>query len=117
MRTRSFWKYVKKLDRREARRYLEMFYILLLRPLIAKARPDPIQPPVYLESDLVVRCCMSVILCDSASASGWLAVRIYGGGQSIGACACRCPPCPQRGQLAWHAMGNVRHLSAWLLLL
>ena len=35
---RSFWKYVKKLDRREARRYLEMFYILRLRPLIAQAR-------------------------------------------------------------------------------
>jgi len=34
----SFWKYVKKLDRREARRYLEMFYILRLRPLIAQAR-------------------------------------------------------------------------------
>ena len=43
---RSFWKYVKKLDRREARRYLEMFYILLLRPLIAKARPNPTQPLV-----------------------------------------------------------------------
>ena len=29
---------MKKLDRREARRYLEMFYILRLRPLIAQAR-------------------------------------------------------------------------------
>ena len=43
---RSFWKYVKKLDRREARRYLEMFYILRLRPLIAQARTcAPSTPP------------------------------------------------------------------------
>ena len=32
----SFWKYVSKLERRESRRYLEMFYALKLRPLIAK---------------------------------------------------------------------------------
>ncbi|KAK9843685.1 hypothetical protein WJX81_002259 [Elliptochloris bilobata] len=37
-RVYSFWKYVKKLDRREARRYLEMFYILRLRPLIAQMK-------------------------------------------------------------------------------
>ncbi len=32
----SFWKYVSNLERRESRRYLEMFYNLRLRPLIAK---------------------------------------------------------------------------------
>ena len=32
----SFWKYVSKLERRESRRYLEMFYALKLRPLVAK---------------------------------------------------------------------------------
>lgn len=30
----GFWKYVSKLDRRETRRYLEMFYILKLRELV-----------------------------------------------------------------------------------
>ncbi|KAI3514679.1 hypothetical protein L1887_13288 [Cichorium endivia] len=30
----SFWKYVSKLDRRETRRYLEMFYILKFRDLV-----------------------------------------------------------------------------------
>ena len=33
---RSFWKFVSKLDRRETRRYLQMFYTLMMRPLIAK---------------------------------------------------------------------------------
>lgn len=32
----TFWKYISNLDRNETRRYLEMFYILMLRPLIAK---------------------------------------------------------------------------------
>ena len=32
----SFWKFVSKLDRRETRRYLQMFYTLMMRPLIAK---------------------------------------------------------------------------------
>ncbi|EIE18920.1 sucrose synthase [Coccomyxa subellipsoidea C-169] len=32
----SFWKYVSDLERRETRRYLQMFYILMMRPLIAK---------------------------------------------------------------------------------
>jgi sucrose synthase len=31
----SFWKYVSKLERRETRRYLEMFYILKYRDLVA----------------------------------------------------------------------------------
>jgi sucrose synthase len=31
----SFWKYVSKLERRETRRYLEMFYILKYRQLVA----------------------------------------------------------------------------------
>jgi len=31
----SFWKYVSKLDRRETRRYLEMFYILKYRDLVS----------------------------------------------------------------------------------
>ena len=35
---RSFWKYVSNLERRESRRYLEMFYNLRLRPLVAKVR-------------------------------------------------------------------------------
>lgn len=30
----GFWKYVSKIDRRETRRYLEMFYILKLRELV-----------------------------------------------------------------------------------
>jgi hypothetical protein len=30
----SFWKYVSKLERRETRRYLEMFYILKFRDLV-----------------------------------------------------------------------------------
>ena len=34
----SFWKYVSKLERRESRRYLEMFYSLKMRPLIAKVQ-------------------------------------------------------------------------------
>ena len=32
----SFWKFVSNLDRRETRRYLQMFYTLMMRPLIAK---------------------------------------------------------------------------------
>lgn len=31
----GFWKYVSKLDRRETRRYLEMFYILKFRELVS----------------------------------------------------------------------------------
>lgn len=31
----SFWKYVSKLERRETRRYLEMFYILKFRDLVS----------------------------------------------------------------------------------
>jgi sucrose synthase len=31
----SFWKYVSKLERRETRRYLEMFYILKYRDLVS----------------------------------------------------------------------------------
>jgi sucrose synthase len=34
----GFWKYVSKLERRETRRYLEMFYILKFREL-AKTVP------------------------------------------------------------------------------
>lgn len=30
----GFWKYVSKLERRETRRYLEMFYILKFRELV-----------------------------------------------------------------------------------
>ena len=37
---RSFWKFVSKLDRRETRRYLQMFYTLMMRPLIAKVTND-----------------------------------------------------------------------------
>lgn len=31
----GFWKYVSKLERRETRRYLEMFYILKFRELVS----------------------------------------------------------------------------------
>lgn len=31
----GFWKYVSKLERRETRRYLEMFYILKFRDLVS----------------------------------------------------------------------------------
>ncbi|BDA49039.1 Sucrose synthase 2 [Coccomyxa sp. Obi] len=34
----SFWKYVSDLERRETKRYLQMFYILMMRPLIAKVK-------------------------------------------------------------------------------
>lgn len=37
-RMHSFWKYVSDLERRETRRYLQMFYILMMRPLIAKVK-------------------------------------------------------------------------------
>ena len=38
VRLHSFWKYVSDLERRETRRYLQMFYILMMRPLIAKVK-------------------------------------------------------------------------------
>lgn len=34
----SFWKHVSNLDRSETKRYLEMLYVLRLRPLIEKVR-------------------------------------------------------------------------------
>jgi sucrose synthase len=34
----SFWKRVSNLDRAETKRYLEMLYVLRLRPLIEKVR-------------------------------------------------------------------------------
>ena len=34
----SFWRHVSNLERRETRRYLQMFYCLMMRPLIAKVR-------------------------------------------------------------------------------
>lgn len=37
----SFWKYVSDLERRETKRYLQMFYILMMRPLIAKVQCEP----------------------------------------------------------------------------
>ncbi|XP_057963751.1 sucrose synthase 2 [Malania oleifera] len=40
----TFWKYVSKLERRETRRYLEMFYILKLRDLV-KSVPRAIDNP------------------------------------------------------------------------
>ncbi|PWA49588.1 sucrose synthase/cyanobacteria [Artemisia annua] len=36
----SFWKYVSKLERRETRRYLEMFYILKFRELVKSVPPS-----------------------------------------------------------------------------
>ena len=36
----SFWKHVSNLERSETKRYLEMLYVLRLRPLIEKVRPD-----------------------------------------------------------------------------
>ena len=41
----SFWKFVSKLDRRETRRYLQMFYTLMMRPLIAKVMLLAVQRP------------------------------------------------------------------------
>lgn len=35
----GFWKYVSKLERRETRRYLEMFYILKFRDLVSCSSP------------------------------------------------------------------------------
>ncbi|KAK9868248.1 hypothetical protein WJX84_008916, partial [Apatococcus fuscideae] len=40
-RVYTFWKYVSHQDRREVRRYLEMFYSLKLRPLIAQVPRAP----------------------------------------------------------------------------
>lgn len=34
----GFWKYVSKLERRETRRYLEMFYILKCRDLVSASK-------------------------------------------------------------------------------
>ncbi len=38
-RVYGFWRFVSDLERREARRYLEMFYALQYRPLVAKMQP------------------------------------------------------------------------------
>lgn len=35
-----FWKYVSNLERRETRRYLQMFYVLMMRPLMEKVHPS-----------------------------------------------------------------------------
>lgn len=43
----SFWKYVSKLERRETRRYLEMFYILKFRELVSSSSI----PATFLVSD------------------------------------------------------------------
>ncbi|KAK9861013.1 hypothetical protein WJX84_007516 [Apatococcus fuscideae] len=40
-RVYTFWKYVSHIDRQDTRRYLEMFYTLKLRPLIAKVPRAP----------------------------------------------------------------------------
>jgi sucrose synthase len=39
----SYWKHVSHLERREMRRYLQMFYALKLRPLIAKVPEAPVE--------------------------------------------------------------------------
>lgn len=36
----GFWKYASKLERRETRRYLEMFYILKFRNLVSNSLPN-----------------------------------------------------------------------------
>ena len=36
----GFWKYISKIEREETRRYLEMFYSLMFRPLAAKSGPE-----------------------------------------------------------------------------
>lgn len=40
----GFWKYVSNLDRRETRRYLEMFYALKYRKLVSSFAPKPCMP-------------------------------------------------------------------------
>lgn len=40
----SFWKHVSNLDRAETKRYLEMLYVLRLRPLIEKVSGVPATP-------------------------------------------------------------------------
>ena len=49
---RSFWKFVSKLDRRETRRYLQMFYTLMMRPLIAKVTRHGLYSALY-QADLL----------------------------------------------------------------
>lgn len=44
---RSFWRHVSNLERRETRRYLQMFYCLMMRPLIAKVGT----PLLFLNSE------------------------------------------------------------------
>ena len=36
----GFWKYISNIERQETRRYLEMFYFLMYRPLAAKVAAD-----------------------------------------------------------------------------
>ena len=56
---RSFWKFVSNLDRRETRRYLQMFYTLMMRPLIAKVLLRPI--PVMSKKRLAVTSSQSLL--------------------------------------------------------
>ena len=67
----SFWKFVSNLDRRETRRYLQMFYTLMMRPLIAKvflcAPPCDCMMTTTLNASL---CCQST--CEDFDASSLL---------------------------------------------
>lgn len=47
---RSFWRHVSDLERRETRRYLQMFYCLMMRPLIAKVSCFSARQPWCRES-------------------------------------------------------------------
>ncbi len=40
----GFWKYISNIEREETRRYLEMFYFLMYRPMAANSGPDEMTP-------------------------------------------------------------------------
>lgn len=66
---RSFWKFVSKLDRRETRRYLQMFYTLMMRPLIAKVTYHGLQLAHHLAGLLGAHnsACLQALHCSPAS--------------------------------------------------
>lgn len=70
----SFWKHVSKLERRETRRYLEMFYILKFRDLVSfqpfvfavYLMPVTFKDIVninYIRKRISLSCCLSSINC------------------------------------------------------
>ncbi|RZS04809.1 hypothetical protein BHM03_00035198 [Ensete ventricosum] len=53
----GFWKYVSKLERRETRRYLEMFYILKFRDLWSQS--SPLEEAKAFEASLLDQACLN----------------------------------------------------------